>query len=670
MPDGLIHFTPRSELNGHANVSAFIKLCRHAPVLNAHKQFDENIWETEKTRKGKNGVERIVFNTLEAAKGAKHLPALPEPFVSFAKAVIVYLEDKRPVVSQGPRLSALRCLEAALRENARDRRPTAVTPTVLDAAVDLARRNLSDAVAYRVAGALEAIAELMREKRFIRMNTRWVHSVPKPRETGSRIDEASLRARQEKLPSPAAIRGLAGVFLTAMGVADTLISSSATLMMCAPERINEVVRLRRNCIDEGEGRLEGKLGLRWSGSKGAADIVKPIPTKMADIAREAISRLETCSRAAHEIAAWYVHNPRKIYLAKDVEHLRAKKLLTTAEVSQILWGPAGGAAVQWCNKEGIELIKDGRTARVRFSDVERAVLSMLPRSFPYLPGDGPPIRVDEALCVMRKNELHPGRATYECMFDVLEQSDIGSRLGQRNDSGIPSIFAKYGFTEDDGSPIVVNSHAFRHYLETLAEMGGLTDVQIAAFSGRVDVRQNSAYDHMTSDQAQAPIHRATKEHGFMSGLVKAPSRTLINRADFVKLDIGATHTTDYGFCRHDFAAEPCQMHRDCLNCDEEVCVKGEVHKLAALRLRVAETKRALSVAKKALTDHEFGADRWVAHQQKTLMRAEELLALLTNPDTPDGTVITLAAEDQPMPIGHVAPSATTRISSAHQRALK
>lgn len=669
MSEGTIHFTPRDELDGQVNLSAFIELCRHAPVLSANEQFEKNIWETGKTRKGKNGTDRIVFSTMEAAKENKHVPTLPEPYLSFAKAVIVYMDDKRPVVSQGPRIAALRLLEAALRDHNKDRRPTAVSHTVLDTAADLAKRNL-DGAAYGVAGQLEAIAALMRDKRFVHFTSRWVHGLSKPHETGSRIDEASLRARRDKLPSPAAIRGLAGVFLNAVGVADTLISSSATLMICAPERINEVTRLPRNCLVQGDERFEGKLGIRWAGSKGADDHVKWIPTQMAGIAREAISRLEASSRKANEIAAWYVRNPRAIYLAEGAQHLREMELLTTAEVSLLLWGPSGGNAIQWCKQQSIDLMKEGGAVKVRFSDVEKAVLSMLPRTFPYLPGEGPPIRVDEALCVMRKNELHPRRASYECMFDLLEQSDIASRLGQRNDSGIPSLFSKYGFTEDDGTPIVVNSHAFRHYLNTLAQMGGLTDVQIAVFSGRVDVRQNSVYDHMTSDQAQAPIHTATKTHGFMAGLVAAPSRKLVNRADFAGLGLGAAHTSDYGYCRHDFAAEPCQMHRDCLNCEEQECVKGEAHKEANLRARIEETRNLLSAAKTALTDEEYGADRWVTHQEKTLKRAEALLAILSDAATPAGARVRLAGEDLPMPIGHEPATAAKWLPLQQLKALK
>src|SRR5690606_3894203 len=144
-------------------------------------------------------------------------------------------------------------------------------------------------------------------------------------------------------------------------------------------------------------------------------------------------------------------------------------------------------------------------------------------------------------------------------------------------------------------------HAFRHYLNTLAQLGGLSNAEIALFSGRKDERQNRAYDHLTSDEAQASIHTAPA-NGSMGGLVAAPARDLVNRADFRGLGLPAAHTTEFGYCMHNFASEPCQMHRDCINCEEQECVKGEAHKEANLRKLKAETEYLLGQAKLALND--------------------------------------------------------------------
>ena len=82
-------------------------------------------------------------------------------------------------------------------------------------------------------------------------------------------------------------------------------------MLCAPERINEVLRLRRNCLVEGDGEFRGKLGLRWAGSKSFENTTKWLPSDMANVAREAVDNLIRVSRPGHELAAWYTANPTK-----------------------------------------------------------------------------------------------------------------------------------------------------------------------------------------------------------------------------------------------------------------------------------------------------------------------------------------------------------------------
>ena len=228
-----------------------------------------------------------------------------------------------------------------------------------------------------------------------------------------------------------------------------------------------------------------------------------------------------------------------------------------------------------------------------------------------------------------------------CLIDIVEQGDVAARLGQRDTSGIPSLFKKYGFFEDDGSPLVINTHQFRHYLNTLAQLGGLSQAEIAVFSGRKDVGQNEAYDHLTSEQAQKAISTAIQVHGFTSHLAELQSRSLIERSDFQGLGLTAAHTTEYGYCVHNFASEPCQLHQDCINCPEQVCVKGERHKEANLRALRAETQGLLGQAQEAMAEEEFGADRWVSHQRQTLARIDELLTILESPLTLTGARVVL-----------------------------
>lgn len=646
----VLQFTPRFEVGSQENLTAFVELCKQSDVLNARGQFQSNIWDLGH-QKGKNGLLRAVFSTLEASRTASPTPAFPTPFIEFAKATLVFLHDRRPVVSIGPRITALRCMEASLREWSKGSRPTAVNVEILDTAVELARKRLSPDVAYRVAGQLELIADSMHTHGFITLRQPWRHGVKKPNALGSRISKGALQARQNKLPSAATLRAVAGVFRDAVRPMDILVSSYTALMLCAPERINEVLRVRRDCLVEGEGRFAGKLGLRWSGSKGANDTTKWLPTQMISLAREALSNLLKVTAPAHAIAVWYTDHPHTLFLHTEASHLRGKDVLSLAELGLILWNDEGATASArtWAQTTNhLSSVKlAGRSIGYRFHDVQRAVLGMLPSTFPYMVG-APDLLCKDALAVIRTNENHETRATYYCMFGCADYQVLTNGLGSRE--GRTSIFERFDHKEEDGTPIALRSHSLRHYLNMLAQMGGLSSTEIAIFSGRKDERQNRAYDHRTSEEIQAPISMALKA-GFNRELVAARSRDLISREGFRGMSMVAAHTTEYGWCSHNFASEPCQMYRDCINCEEQECVKGEAHKESNLRSLGKETEYLLQQAKEALTGEEYGADNWVNHQTKTLERVKAMLAVLSDPSVSPGARIRLDLANAPLITG-------------------
>lgn len=638
MSGQLILFTPNTELEPSANIAAFVSAYRQSDVLGARTQFDKDVWDVG-YQKGRNSLHRVNFSTRDAAAQNKPVPTLQQPFLDFAKAMLVYLQDTRPVLSQSTRLAALRNLEAALQDLNKGGRPTAVSPQVLDRALELARGSISAKVAYRIAGQLELIAKFMSSKGFIGLRQPWRHGMKRPQENGSRISQVALEARQKKLPSAATLRALGCIFHEAVEPADVLVSSFTALMLCAPERINEVLRLRRDCVVPGDGRFAGRTGIRWPGSKGFENTTKWLPSQMAPIALEAVGRLKAVTDEGHKLGDWYSDNPREMYYHAGASHLRHNDVLSLDELALTLWGEAGtrGAANTWARGKGLKSIPIGKR-RIGYlrEDVEQVVLSMLPATFPYVPGDSS-LLCKDALVVVRADEMHAKRATYLCMFYCVDQGTIHNRLGV---PGKESIFDRFKFTEDDGTGIGLNSHSLRHYLNMLAQVGGLSSAEIAIFSGRKDIRQNRAYDHMSSSEVQAPISAAIRS-GFTTSLVPAGSRSIANRSEFNRLGVVAAHTTDYGWCMHNFAAEPCQMYRDCINCEEQACIKGDAHKEVNLRQLKQEVEFLLGQANQALSKEEYGADNWVKHHTVTLGRVNALLAVMEDPSVAEGARIRL-----------------------------
>jgi hypothetical protein len=90
------------------------------------------------------------------------------------------------------------------------------------------------------------------------------------------------------------------------------------------------------------------------------------------------------------------------------------------------------------------------------------------------------------------------------------------------------------------------------------------------------------------------------------------------------------------------------MYRDCINCEEQECIKGETQKEANLRMLKSETEYLLKQAREALSEEEYGADTWVRHQTDTLERVNALLSILEDPAVPIGARIRLDVANAPL----------------------
>jgi hypothetical protein len=218
---------------------------------------------------------------------------------------------------------------------------------------------------------------------------------------------------------------------------------------------------------------------------------------------------------------------------------------------------------------------------------------MLPDGFPILdPETG--LKYSEALFVVQKNLFHSQKGTWACMIESVSQQHISDGLGGRTAHGASSVFTRLGLTEEDGSEISINSHQFRHYLNTLAQKGGLSQLDIAKWSGRRDIRQNRDYDHMSGVEVLERLREAVGDAGQMFGpLARVEIKVPITRNEFAAIQVPTAHSTDIGFCIHDFAMLPCPIHRDCINCNEHVCIKGNEAQAQRVRLRLAEAQGRL-----------------------------------------------------------------------------
>jgi len=157
--------------------------------------------------------------------------------------------------------------------------------------------------------------------------------------------------------------------------------------------------------EPGTGK-EDAYGLCWWPAKGANPGVKWVVPSMASVVQEALRKIRRVTEEARCIAKWYEDHPGRLCLAPDVEHLRAQQWLSLADVAEILGFADQSSTNTWCRTAKIAMSRqnNGKRVLVRFADIEKAVLSMLPRGFPIL-DDATGLKYSEALFVVRRNEL-------------------------------------------------------------------------------------------------------------------------------------------------------------------------------------------------------------------------------------------------------------------------
>lgn len=642
----LILFRPKAELDASGNLEGFIDSCRNdLTIFGADLPFDQNSWDVTDWIKLKghgSKRHRLVFSNLATGNNKNPLP-MAEPFLCFAKAYMRYMHGYRPTKITGFRLSAIRALEAALVEMTGESNPISTDASVLNRAAQLVAEKYSDAASYRIGGQLEMLATFMSDHKLTVVPVNWHCHIKRPGDTvrvGKEFDER----RKEKMPSQAALDALPQVYRMATDSVDVIVCSVAAILCAAPDRISEVLMLPVDCEVWLKDRHTGKdaYGLRWWPAKGADPMIKWIIPSMVGVVQEAILKIRKVTSEARQIAKWYEDHPEALYLEKSMEHLRGQEYLSLSELENVVGLAGSGSANQWCKLFNVKITKEHGVSLVRFADVQNAVISKLPTGFPLIDTETG-LKYSEALFVVRSNELHQQRGTYKCAVETISINQINTGLGSRVEHGFPSIFSRFGFTEPDGSPIKVTTHQFRHYLNTLAQSGGMSQLDIAKWSGRKDIRQNAAYDHVTPGQMVQKIRDAIGDGSTLFGpLAELSKKTLIPRDEFARLVVPTAHTTDIGYCIRDYTMSPCQLHMDCIHCSDLICVKGDEVKERRLRQQLEEERGLLRRTEEAKKGGYHGSDRWLDHQSSTVERLSQLCSIIDDPNVPIGSVIQLS----------------------------
>lgn len=665
------NFVSRDSQNSIDKLNAFVKKYESMGAFGLREQlFHDDAWKTNNlSSKGKSGYiyfSKINYNPVNH-RNKKGKPssipidmAMPAQYSRFSKAIISHLHITNKSTAIPNRCIALKWLLAALEEQGEPVDPTEICVATLDHACELLRQSdLNITTQALIASAISIIWETMVEQELVQLPADW--EVPiRLGETNSnvKLGEEFDALRMKKLPNPRAIEAL-GILFQSDGhdLRTIFVSSYAAIALCAPERSVEFLFAPASLLTTwtDPDTLDEGVSLRWFPAKGAEPQCKNVSLNMSEIARRAYKRLYSISQPARDLALWYETNPTKIYLPSDLEYLRTKSTIDINEAHAILYGGPVRKLDTLTNEH--RLAKDflkqnnvpfnrtstgrgGRPGTLLFHDLEKAVLRNLPHGFPIMdPSTG--MKYSEALCVLRRHEFSGFKVG--CMPAVLQLVSYSMLMTQLvGSASSKSIFTQHGFVGDQGELLRITTHQFRHYLNTIVRnSGNLNEEEIAVWSGRKNINQNFVYDHRSADdklhqlEVQLGFHSDTKPFGDIS------KRIFIKKSQFGDIEKITAHLTDIGYCLHNYMQSPCPIMENCVQCQESVCIMGELRSREAVERLLTESTRLTNAAQMDMDQGMDGAADWVKVHLEREAVLRNLLAILNNPNIPDGTPITL-----------------------------
>ncbi|EDI7677856.1 DNA-binding protein [Salmonella enterica] len=621
--NNIILFKSKKQLTAENNYNEFIKFCRYQlSGLTQTQDWEQYVWKGYVTFR-KIGVGHKVFNS----KDAMH-----EDFLDFAKAYIRYQHSLKPLKNYGAIMMALRCLEQALLQVLNSGLIYNVTAVVFDEAMQIGSRYFEGNVLAQCGIQLEKLSKFICEHNLVKSGyISWKNHV-KQKVKNNYLPEIEDYHRNDKLPDETALLAIADIFSKndeLLSPRDKFTSAVFALLLCCPSRISEILALPADCeITQKDEKGIERYGLRFYSVKGYGPNIKWIPQVMIPVAKKAIRRLLSLSQNARAFAQWCEKYPDKFYRHELCPKVDEKLKLTVVQVCHALGYPLHDRKscvlkIKRTSLDGGKSFLNSNDYNYSLSELWEMISSGFSRDFPWY-DEEKSIRFSNALCL-----LNPRQFSLSQMSDIYSFykptkgfffNDIQNKM--RHESGFKNIFARYGYYDIEGKPLLIRSHQPRHLLNTIAHYGEMSELDIAKWSGRVNVNQNRVYNHVSEEDMLDKI-KAIKLNGSnycQSETIPTNELTI----DFDNLNQGAIHLTEFGYCVHNYLVKPCAKINQFVECDNETLDMKSVDRIRLESIREKVTKLK-SITQTAYENGDYGADKWLQHHEKNLERINKLL---------------------------------------------
>lgn len=430
------------------------------------------------------------------------------------------------------------------------------------------------------------------------------------------------KERLDRLPTKRAIESCAMIYRVdalppqfhdlARAPDTRLMICAVGLLMVAGLRANELVTLPYDCLGRAKHRGKERYYLRYWNEKSqkraghwarrwlsplGAELAKALIAELKELTADAREQARRLERAAEH---GRVPLPPGMRLDErvDVATLAALHGITRDGMSAIISAnrQRGGSRFWFYHPPG-----RGPKAWMDRADIEKHLVEECGPLVVHDLGNGETQKLSDTLLIHPRGLLNTQRASASPVFvEALTDGDLHKWLNG-NPSGRkpkPSIFARFGLREPDGSEVKLRPHSPRHWLNTIANKAGMTALQITLWMQRSDPVHTLYYLHDQADLADL------NREGIADGLIDGPHRKRYqklpkSRRELYLRGLEQAHKLRDGYCTANTVTEGCPVKKICEICALHTRTKGSAMEREARERKRYQVELALDVYDRA-----------------------------------------------------------------------
>jgi hypothetical protein len=399
----------------------------------------------------------------------------------------------------------------------------------------------------------------------------WSRTRLPPREALLELAELYWRTRPEAGPNQDDPRA----------IEDRLMLCAAAILLCTGLRISELCMLGADCPGQEVGPDGVKQFVRFAALK--TKWVRPAPRirwlspRAARLFREAYHEIIAITEPWREAARRLEADPDAVGVPNGQGGFRnGDELITRREAKMLLnlgaglhtYRPDLRAAIPSRGREG---------ALYRIADVAREIQQERKKEglgtvVLHRRGGKPDQLLSETLFIVPLQFLTK-RSHHRLLVRSLQPQHVAGWLGGAG--GYRCVFdpAEGGTARRTR----LRTHQFRHLVNYLARKRGMSEALITIWMQRASLKQTEAYMGDAPSDVAASVLRQGIRSGefdgpFVDHLKLLPSAA---RNEVLEAEVQAAHQTTVGWCKANFAYDPCQYYGRCIGCRHALVQRGD-----------------------------------------------------------------------------------------------